>query len=208
MSHGQKSEENDGLEDQKATSTGAEHATTAGRSSDWADALLPLEYGRLVAKPPFSNFSLDDICCDARPVTPAYRRLVDDLRSLAATPGQPAKRRLRLVLDRLCELAPEERLMLRTALRELMTAPEHLGPIAKTMQLGHPVVLLGLLQECVAEGSLPSGTGIGLLPLIMGTLVFAPVMLSIANAAIGDLGLIEIALNAGRDDLYRLLGLS
>ncbi len=137
-----------------------------------------------------------------------YRRLVDDLRSLAATPGQPAKRRLRLVLDRLCELAPEESLMLRTALRELMTAPEHLGPIAKTMQLGHPVVLLGLLQECVAEGSLPSGTGIGLLPLIMGTLVFAPVMLSIAHAAIGDLGLIEIALNAGRDDLYRLLGLS
>lgn len=138
----------------------------------------------------------------------AYRHLVGELRALAATPGLSAKRRLRLVLDRLWGLSPEERLMLRTALRELMTAPEHLGPIAKTMQLGHPVVLLGLLQECVAEGSLPAGTGIGLLPMIMGTLVFAPVMLSIANAAMGDLGLIEVALKAGRDDLYRLLGLS
>jgi hypothetical protein len=133
---------------------------------------------------------------------------VGELRALAATPDLSAKSRLRLVLDRLWGLSPEERLMLRTALRELMTAPEHLGPIAKTMQMGHPVVLLGLLQECVAEGSLPAGTGIGLLPMIMGTLVFAPVMLSIANAAMGDLGLIEIALKAGRDDLYRLLGLS
>lgn len=137
----------------------------------------------------------------------AYGHLVGDLRSLAATPDMTAKQRLRLVLDRLWALSPEERLMLRTALRELMTAPEHLGPVAKSMQFGHPVVLLGLLQECVAEGSLPAGTGIGLLPMIMGTLVFAPVMLSIANAAMGDLGLIEIALNAGRDDLYRLLGL-
>jgi AcrR family transcriptional regulator len=138
----------------------------------------------------------------------AYGHLVGELRALAATPDLSAKSRLRLVLDRLWGLSPEERLMLRTALRELMTAPEHLGPIAKTMQMGHPVVLLGLLQECVAEGSLPAGTGIGLLPMIMGTLVFAPVMLSIANAAMGDLGLIEIALKAGRDDLYRLLGLS
>lgn len=135
-----------------------------------------------------------------------YTRFVDELRTIVATPDTSARDRLRALMDRFCALAEVERDMLKVILRELMTNPEHFREFATLVRFGHPIVLLQAVHEAVAEGGLPPGVGIGLLPVIMGSLVLAPTMFAAIAPVDPDPAFTASIFGRARHDLYRLLG--
>ena len=87
-----------------------------------------------------------------------------------------------------------------------MTTPEHLRGFSDVVATGHPMILLGAVQAAVAEGALPPGSGPGLVPIIMGTLVLAPMLLSALSEAHLRPAFLDAMTAAARADLYRLLG--
>lgn len=135
-----------------------------------------------------------------------YAAFLDELRAIAATPGIDARDRLRLLLDRFAALTQGERDLLKVVLRELITNPTQLDEFGPMLRYGHPVILLGAIDAAVREGQLPPGVGIGLLPIIMGTLVLAPVVFSAIAVAEFDSDFTAAVFGRAHHDLYILLG--
>ncbi len=135
-----------------------------------------------------------------------YATFLADIKAAAASPGCSARERLRALLERLHHPSAAERQMLRAGMRELVSAPEHLAPVVHLFRSGHPLVLMGAVQAAIAEGALPKGVGLGVVPIIMATLIAAPMVARAAVASHPGFDFVEAAVSQSYHDLLVLLG--
>ncbi len=135
-----------------------------------------------------------------------YGTFLADLRAISATPDTTARQRLRALIERLGALSEDERSVLRIGMRALVTAPEHLSPVVHLFRDGHPVLLMQAVQAAIAEGGLPDGVGLGVVPIIVASLFAAPVIAEAALRTHGGFDIVRPAIQQINHDLLRLLG--